>query len=183
MDRYSQTFSNNNVNLTNEAFTLSAWGYQTNAVNYNGINEIFGGGDLGAGMQWGSGTALITFGFPGDSIQSTAIYAGDTGNWHYYAYELNSSHIKSFYRDGVGINIQAGNQQNFLDTKGLVIGSGWQGSLDEARAEGGVARSTNWIWACYMTMASNSMFCTYTNLSLSTGIAPSASSGWLFEIL
>jgi len=50
---------------------------------------------------------------------------------------------------GTGANLYIGQRQS---------GSGrFAGSMDEARVEA-VTRSSNWVWACYMNIASNSIF-------------------------
>lgn len=47
----------------------------------------------------------------------------------------------------------------------------WNGSLDEVRASN-VARSSNWIWACWMNISSNSVFNDYGDVVLSADPVP-----------
>lgn len=44
----------------------------------------------------------------------------------------------------------------------------FDGLLDEVRLEK-VARSTDWMWACYMTMGNNADFTTYGSVRTSGG--------------
>jgi hypothetical protein len=164
----SQVFSNGNVNLSNTAFTLSAWCYPTNSSSFGGTVDMFGGGDLGCGFGWGAGNCYAQFSeAAGDNCTTALGYVIDLNTWHYYAYRMSASSVKSIYRDGVILTLQTPSANaGFYLSKGLVIGAGghlasWQGALDEVRAET-TARSSNWIWACYMNMASNSVFNSYS---------------------
>ena len=65
---------------------------------------------------------------------------------------------------GTGANLNIGRRENDFNT-----GSPFSGLMDEVRLEA-VTRSSNWVWACYMTMASNTAFHSY-------GIAQSAVPG------
>jgi autotransporter-associated beta strand protein len=92
----------------------------------------------------------------------------DIAGWHYYVgtYSKNSQWEVLFF-DGQQV---VSNSYNFTIDSGNEIAWGYamplgpsqyRGWFDESRFEP-IARGSNWIWACYMTMASNTpVFTTY----------------------
>ena len=71
------------------------------------------------------------------------------------------------YVDGVLETEKAYNAPPFFSDDPITIGvpnlgnaNGLKGIIDEARVSG-EARSSNWIWACWMSMASNDAFTVY----------------------
>lgn len=89
----------------------------------------------------------------------------DITQWHYYAGTYGAAAMR-LLMDGARVNSTSGGGMLAEDAGELRMGSddgyarylnGW---LDEARVSL-VARSTNWIWATWLNMASNSGFVAY----------------------
>jgi hypothetical protein len=105
--------------------------------------------------------------FPDSSQPFTA------GRWYHATITLGPG--------GKNVHIYMNGQQGLSDTSqwatlptsgdlslgSLGSGSYWNGALDEARLSS-VVRSPNWIWACYMNQASNSVFSGYQIQASST---------------
>jgi hypothetical protein len=97
-------------------------------------------------------------------------------NWYYVAVVANGASV-SFYRDGV-LQTSSGNLAPVVDNDCILTfgynaahnDGPWKGRIDEARLQQGTA-SPNWIWASWMTMASNSVFSSYQIQSGSTSTA------------
>jgi hypothetical protein len=95
-----------------------------------------------------------------------------TGRWYYVAFTYNGSVLRNFFN---GLPLNAGHTVTgnitgdpYSTGIGAYNGNGDVGPVslgldaivDEVRAER-VVRSTNWIWATYLTMASNASFNVY----------------------
>jgi hypothetical protein len=86
--------------------------------------------------------------------------------WYYVAVAVNGTSV-SFYRNGV-LQASSTAMTPVVDNDlALTFGydphhdsGSWNGRMDEARIQQGAA-SAGWIWASYMTMASNSVFSSY----------------------
>ncbi|MDD5522885.1 MAG: DUF2341 domain-containing protein [Kiritimatiellae bacterium] len=157
--------------MIQEDFTIAFW--------------MKAGANSAGGAQWYNGTGLIdayvaansndfgvsynnqlaTFGTGGTdaSLSSGTTYINDK-NWHYIvATRVRSTGLKKIYVDGVDCGTQTGTT-NVLN-KPLRIAFGqlqtlanyFIGSLDEIEISN-MDHSSNWIWACYMNQASNSVF-------------------------
>ena len=99
------------------------------------------------------------------------------GNWYYFAFTYDGSHLWNF-ENGVPIGASPhpanGNIQLSGNQLGLGASAGGSGNnpgdfgltnavIDELRVEK-VFRSTNWVLATYMTVASNTSFSAYGNV-------------------
>ncbi len=85
------------------------------------------------------------------------------GVWHHLSCSAPASGWIYVYKDGVQVGSSNNTTHPLLKTSTdhLVLGrSGYNGSMDEVRIST-VARSSNWVWACYQTMASNAVFNNY----------------------
>jgi hypothetical protein len=109
-----------------------------------------------------------------------------TGQWYYVAFTYDGSVLRNFW-NGVPLNAGhtvTGNIQgtpySYTTGIGAYNGNGdagpvglWMDAIiDEVRAEQ-MFRSTNWIWATYLTVASNTSFICYGSVE-PTDIPPSA---------
>jgi hypothetical protein len=75
--------------------------------------------------------------------------------------------VQMIYRDGVEVKRRTA-RGNYIGTGDFSIGSGpfgagFNGPLDEYRVST-VAVSSNWVWACWLNQASNSVFNCYGRL-------------------
>jgi hypothetical protein len=93
--------------------------------------------------------------------------------WHFYCISGGGSQMTS-YRDGVALGSAGFAAATFPACTWFTLGednrlgSQWagnyiSGSMDEVRVEN-MPRSANWLWACYMTAVSNSVFNSYGNI-------------------
>jgi uncharacterized repeat protein (TIGR03803 family) len=114
------------------------------------------------------------------------------GHWYYVAFTYNGSVIRNFWN---GVPLNAGhtvtgniNFDTYTTGIGAYNGNGDAGPIslainaiiDEVRIEQ-VFRSTNWIWATYMTVASNASFSAYgvAQTAVATNEIPPAA--WIQE--
>ena len=158
--------------FTNGAFTASVWYYygQTDGGSWNTVFAKDGGSyhhlliqdsdrqvgfyNTSASPQFqGSGTILAT------------------QQWHYLTLAVSGTSCK-LYLNGNMMPIE--DKTTFFDNVANPLSristhngtaQGAYGWLDEVRLETAV-RTTNWIWACYMTMASNRAFSTYNSVEI-----------------
>lgn len=163
------------VNVGN-AFTLSAWVNVSSSVNNiqgiwaNGpggyssdhvvlyVNDyqtsdgalILGTGNGSAGTQWGTATGAVSF-----------------DQWHFVTAAVDRADgTATLYVDGspeasgaIRTDCPTNTDMNlgrFTDGAFAL-----KGQIDEARIQSGI-ESSNWVWASYMTVASNSVFSTYS---------------------
>lgn len=89
-----------------------------------------------------------------------------TNSWYWvqFAWNTNSSNAQGFF-NGVSVFNSSDNRwpTTMPDVRfgtGFSTARNWRGSLDEIRFSN-IARSSNWLWAEYMTMASNTVLSTY----------------------
>ncbi len=100
-------------------------------------------------------------------------------NWHHVVGTLTAtgttSGVKSLFVDGVALVVNTNyTAKATTQASALIFGREppsssffFNGILDEIRIEN-VARSSNWVWACYMNQASNGSF----NTTYSVGTSP-----------
>jgi hypothetical protein len=169
---------------TTGVFTVSCWA----KLASNTANSAFAllGNTPGASLDhgfflaWENRTVVSTTnalrmdlvkgqsGVPVISSLSTTNAIADT-NWHYVTAVGNGANI-TFWVDGSpwGGSGTMGTKSTSASTRTLNFGRvnhtasylWYPGLLDEIRVEN-VARSSNWVWACRQTMASNATFNTY----------------------
>ena len=95
----------------------------------------------------------------------------DTTAWHHYEASLTFGTAGSIaiYKDGSAVGASSTNGANIPATAGITgiylftAGSSefLNGSGDEVRFSKGISRSSNWVWACYVNQASNTLFNSY----------------------
>jgi hypothetical protein len=100
--------------------------------------------------------------------------------WHHVAFTYDrSSGNASLFIDGTNVSVSVNNLGSismsasgtvYLGGRGAGNGANLTGLLDEMRISD-LARSTNWIWAEYMTAASNSVFSSYGTVAGAGAIA------------
>ena len=164
------------VNPTN-AFTLSAWirrdeigaqhdiieeydwvaGYGTFNIRVRSNNLLGGSTIAGTSYTDVNGTTLLN----------------NTGVWYYVAVTFDSStrDFKAYVNgalDGTtpsATNPPAASVSLKIGAQGDNFSNRFKGLIDEPRVDT-VARSSNWIWACYRNMASNRLFASTVSYSL-----------------
>jgi len=145
-------------------FSISCWLKPSFLTNWNQA--------IGAGTFWGA------FGFHADA--SGLLYAGidvpdpggrfkesaywSSNNWTYFTFTDNTNAC-SVYKNG-GVLESRTLSAPTTNWGGFKLSS-VVGVVDEVRISS-VARSTNWVWAEYLTMASNTVF---NNYGAMTGVA------------
>lgn len=167
------------VNLGN-ACTLSAWINVSSSAPAN-IQTIWAnqkGGFASAGFAWyvntfNSTDHKIDFasgdGVTGDE-STTAPGTVTFGAWHLLSVAINrSAGIADFYIDGTYLQSSSSIVKTFANNADLNLGRFtnnnfyFTGLMDEARIQAGTV-SSNWVWANWMTVASNSTFESYSPL-------------------
>ena len=120
---------------------VSGWGAWDFEVNRYGVFNYYGGNPLGTQL---SGVTL------------------NTSDWYHVVVSQDPS-LARMYVNGVQAHANA---PSFQIAPTERIGNfysgnyGFPGKIDEVRLSQ-VARSSNWLWACYRSIASNSAFTTY----------------------
>lgn len=159
-------------------FTFSAWvkpsqSHEIDGESNSSTTGISGqkyafspdqmGADGGAGLS--VGTNGISVYEHGDGyMPPLAVYSGPVGSGWSYVSVAYVNKKPTIYLNGLPV------RSNYTSPKSnvwapLSIGShssygGFPGMMDEVRIES-VSRSSNWIWACWMNMASNELFNSY----------------------
>lgn len=183
------------VDLGN-AFTLSAWvNVSATATNIQTVwaNKVAGWNSDGLALfinSWNTANRSVRLETGNGTDGSTASTASSVltfGDWHLLTAVVDTTttpQTARLYVDGVD-RTQSSTVYSAFNTVGtLQLGemlngsSRFHGLIDEARVET-QARSSNWIWASYMTTASNTTFTSYSTVSrqtpsLSLTPAPSA---------
>jgi hypothetical protein len=168
------------VNLGN-AFTLSAWVNvaPTALANIQTIWANQKGGFGSAGFAWFVNTFnnsdhKIDFA-SGDGVagneSTTAAGTVPFGEWHLLSVAMNrSGGTAEFYMDGADVQSSSSVVKTFANNADLNLGrftNGtlyFTGSMDEARIQTGTV-SSNWVWANWMTVASNATFESYSSVT------------------
>ncbi len=158
------------------AFTLSAWvNIAPAAFDIQTIWANQKGGYASAGFAWFVNTfktnnQVIDFS-SGDGTsghEATTPYGTVSfGQWHLLAVSVNrTAGTVEFYLDGA--DLQSGTViPGFANQADVNLGRFtnssfyFNGSMDEARIASGI-RSSNWVWASWMTVASNPAFASYS---------------------
>ena len=168
------------------AITLSAWVKPATTNQQRVINFVNGDGLTGGmigfqpGVAWVGARSKST-----DSFQFTTFTAPDTNVWSHFVGIANfGTALLSIYINGTLVKTQnvswgsstfvasvnsSGTPDN-SDTLGVYAPTPtdyFRGSIDEARISS-VSRSSNWVWACYQNMASNTAFQTYGMATLTS---------------
>ena len=155
------------LDLSDKAFTLSAWLYR--GGDDAGDHMVFGGGanQNNHAIHCGFRDVRIWFGLYGNDGRCDTDYGGDKGAWHRYTWVLDDAYQKQIYRDGAAVPT-IGTMSDFYKSAGLAIGAqhgggtSYIGVLDEVRASPGVARSADWIQTSYSNQVAGSTFVTFS---------------------
>ena len=168
----------------NNAFTFEAWVKVTNPNNYNFIlcKELNSGQYTGPYLDIGTDNHLYLI-LQGDNSHATSVRGSrnvSDSTWHHVVGSNrgvnggNASDI-SVYVDGMLETMVTAadtlGSTTIQNTTPVTIGSRANngvyltGTIDEPRIST-VARSSNWVWACYQNMASNKTFNTYGSMSV-----------------
>jgi trimeric autotransporter adhesin len=175
----------NNASLRTNVFTIEAW------INLNAQHEwqyAFSAGDSGPDqsridfgeVEYPAGTKRFGGGvWPSPGIEGPTDCSMWAGQWHHVVYVLDVVHNKSYvYENGVQTAMSTGTATGSSDR--FAIGSKYKGGdyldglLDEMRISN-TPRSSNWVWACWLNQASNTIFSTYgsvTNGGISSNTTP-----------
>ena len=143
------------------SYEVSAWVYLSSTPNNAWKGLVTKSRDA---SLWESSASPDNWYFTSGSSSITG--PGVQTGWHYLAGIQDAGGNKTrLYVDGVQVGTPG--------TAGTANGSGdlwfggaksqseyFSGSLDEIRV-GNMARSSNWVWACYMTVGSNPAFTSY----------------------
>ena len=145
----------NNLDVSTGDWTMQAWA-KPSSSNIRWVNLVnvgnygINGTDYIPVTKWGL--------LQNNSVAACADSSPDGSFQHVVA--TRSGTAQKIYING---SLQSGvdSEGNYALGGVCRIGAGaygqFSGSVDEVRIEG-VARSSNWVWACYMNMASNSFF-------------------------
>jgi Concanavalin A-like lectin/glucanases superfamily/Immunoglobulin domain/Domain of unknown function (DUF2341) len=172
------------VNL-GDNFTLSAWvNVATNASSIQTIWANQHGGYAAPGFAWfvntyGNTDHKIDFA-SGDGSNgnesTTAANAVPFGEWHLLSVAVTRTNgTGTFYVDGNNVASTVAIVPDFTNYADLNLGSftnaalWFTGTMDEARIHSTLS-SSNWIWASWMTVASNSVFESYSTVNSSAVI-------------
>jgi hypothetical protein len=134
---------------------------------------------IGDGLQfdeWESG------GRQGPTWETVVLGVPVTNHWHYVTGVWNAPGTSGnayIYGDGTLAETTSGSGAPYNGdssgnlTWGMVGNIPTEDTADEIRYEN-VPRSSNWVWACYMTMASNSAFQSYGTVQNGGGVVSNA---------
>jgi len=175
----SQYVSPGTMNLSN-AFTISVWVNVTNTAS--SIQTVWAnrGGTVSNGFALyvnGYGTSdqsLVLETGTGPTKAKTATNLVTFGQWHYVNAVVDRGlGGATLYVDGANQTVSSSIDSGFAAEAPVNLGrfstnSGtgynFKGLMDEARIES-VARSANWVWASYLTVASNSALASYAGVT------------------
>ena len=147
-----------------QTYTVSCWFYQTNTPS--GYAEIL--------SQWTSANSgnSFFFGFNNSDIRfsdswndvNIGSYANNT--WHHLVGVSTPNNAQMDLHGQLKVMkasalLYTGWGPLLIGKQGELNAEYYAGRLDEVREET-TGRSSNWVWACYMNMASNSVFNTYS---------------------
>ena len=164
------------VTTLGNAFTLSAWVNESpSASNIQALwaNQKGGFGSAGFALfvnSFNTTNGKVVFdagdGSNGSEMGSASGVVGPS-QWHLVSAAVDrTSGVVTFYVDGSNVGNGA-IVTDFVNNADLNFGRFtnsfyyFTGTMDEARIQSGLANS-NWVWASWMTVASNSTFANYT---------------------
>jgi hypothetical protein len=177
----SQYLDAGDVNIGN-GFTESAWvNVSPSAANIVGVWANGGGGYDTAEEalfinDYNTGDGAVLFGTGNGSTGAqpeTATGLVTPGTWHLVTAAVNRpGGTVQLYVDGAlqesGTVVSSFPTNQDMNLGRFNTGSfAFQGMIDEARIHGGIDDS-NWVWADYMTVASNAVFSAYSSVTNTT---------------
>ncbi|MEM7396356.1 MAG: LamG-like jellyroll fold domain-containing protein, partial [Verrucomicrobiota bacterium] len=163
--------ANTAVNGLSNEVTISFWQYGndlTQPIN-DTIFHAQGGGvrKLNAHLPWGNGIVYWDAGADAtyDRIQRLATPDQYEGQWNHWTLAKNAAvgemriyHNGTLFQNGAGQTRTLENiNTDFFIGSGNGGGAGYVGAMDEVRLST-VERSSNWVWATYLSTASNLVF-------------------------
>ncbi|MEK7270265.1 MAG: DUF2341 domain-containing protein, partial [Planctomycetota bacterium] len=139
-------------------YTVSYWIKPDTRINWNQVMGNTWGTFLvhtetGGGLY--IGTDVATRFSPSD----TGANVYQVGVWCHIAFTFDSGSA-AVYKNGRRLCSKTGMNPSAAWTGGFVLNTSMDGVADELRVDE-AARSSNWVWAAWMNMASNSTFGTY----------------------
>jgi hypothetical protein len=168
--RYIDITNNTSAINMGSSFTFSAWlAFDGSGVSYNRpVSRKASWSDANGWELYPlNDNNLEILGSGGSAVNAASMVPSWTSHAWYYVTVVVNGTSAALYRDGV-LQTSSGALTPVVDNGSkLTFGwnqghndSPWNGRIDEARIQQGTA-SANWIWASYMTMASNSVFSSY----------------------
>jgi len=164
---------------TNPTVTVECWA-NLNATPTNSLNGLVSSDPWSAGitaLRVNNSLQLQTATYGGGSI-ATAANSVPVGQWFYAGYVMAGTGANNFrlYLNGANLTNGTGIAQN--DNSAMNIAREYGGRFLNARVDevrvSSVARSSNWLWATYQNIASNSVFNSYGSAAmLASNLPPS----------
>jgi len=115
--------------------------------------------------------------------ESTTAATVPFGSWHMVTVAVDRlNHTAQFYIDGASSGSSTQIRPDFPTLGDLRLGQFYnggfdmKGAMDEARIQSGV-NSSNWVWASWMTVASNATFASYSTVTQQTPALKICASG------
>lgn len=145
--------------------TESVWVKMTDSGRRPILAKRHAGGYPWPTFMVDGGKAIISVDDDGYRNDITSATSVNDDNWHYIT-GVKSGTTYSIYVDGLHESTEV-DARAMVGTGNLHIGhhgswNGWySGMLDEVRVSD-VARSSNWVWACYMNQSTGSFFNVYS---------------------
>jgi formylglycine-generating enzyme required for sulfatase activity len=157
--------------VTNAVLSASIW-YYYGGFSGDGFNSIFQSTDSSHfPLMIRTSTGSIEF-YNGSFISSGMLVS--TGRWYHLCFTASANNYTLYVNGVSNWSWSAFYNNSSFPINGVSAHKGYgmaaYGMLDEMRIEN-VVRSPNWIWACYMNQASNSLFNSYQVQSGSTSTA------------
>jgi hypothetical protein len=145
--------------------SLGAWPSLAGRVRDNNWNDGYG--------LWGGGP--VNFFVKGDPNTATApITIGATnyvaGTYDGSTVRVYVNGVKGTDKSGVAGPINYTAPATFSIARLDEVDAYWNGMIDEVQLSS-VARSSNWVWACYLNQASNAVFSTFGPMARASGPA------------
>ena len=175
------TIARPNNNFTFSAWTKTAVTHEIDVEATSGIAGTGGekyafsppneGGDSGAGMSVGNnGVSVYEHG--GGYAPALAVYPSSIGtDWNYVSVVYVAKQ-PSIYVNGLSVHTGLTSPKTTVYAPYITgDANGWgsiNGSMDEARVSS-VVRSSDWIWAEYLNMSSNTVFSAYEIIPTTKG--------------
>lgn len=160
------------LDLSNKSFSVSVWSKRFSA-NYGESDYLLSHGSPNTnhiGLHFGFvDPNTVRFSFWGDDLDHYNTNYANTTEWHLWTATFDAGTRRQVvYRDGVemisrtAFETYQGSTSTILRIGGAFTdaSSYFDGWIDEVRVSG-ATRSSNWVWACYLSQKSNTLFSTY----------------------
>lgn len=160
------------LDLSNKSFSVSVWSKRFSA-DYGSSDYLLSHGSPGTnaiGLHFGFvDPNTVRFSFWGDDLDHYHTNYANTTEWHLWTATFDAgTRRQTVYRDGVEMawRTSSATYQGPTSTIFRLGGaftdanSYYDGWMDEVRVAD-ATRSSNWVWACYLSQKSNAVFSTY----------------------